>query len=237
MCLSLIRSLHISLAGESISNGKDAKQSSTDDIHVASRALDISYLNSGSLTARGNLSWWDLDLRGYFTISNITLTARNSTVTHMTNAYVEVADKDISLCSDVQAVWCGAVPHGIAPGEKVTFTCNGIAPVRFVRVTRRSPNHIPLAIGHVDVQGEGATKPYRSHYKPSPNKKMLQPFLATSATTVGDCGIVCHKHHSCIDFSYSATAPTDDNCLLTDKALTSVHIKDNSWTTYTIYCI
>ncbi|XP_067670179.1 uncharacterized protein, partial [Haliotis asinina] len=222
---------------ESISRGKDAKQSGTYHGYVASRALDIYYSNTESITVPGNDLWWEVDLRGFFTISNITLTARSHycQYTYMEQASVEVTDKDISLCSDVQVVWCGAVATSVAPGEKFTFTCNATFPVRFVRVTRRSTSSTYLMIGHVDVQGEGAMKPYRSYYKPSWNKKVSMPFLTTLAITAGDCGIVCHKHHSCIDFSYSATASTDDNCLLTDKVFTS-H-QDNSWTTYTIYCM
>ncbi|XP_046585399.1 uncharacterized protein LOC124292349 [Haliotis rubra] len=159
------------------------------------------------------------------------------TANYLEKAFVEVMDKDVSLCSDVQVVWCGEVPNTVAAREKFTFTCNVTFPVRFVRVTRRSASSVRLKIGHVDVQGGGTMKPYRSYYKPSKNKKVSNPFLTTSAITAGDCGIVCHQHHSCIDFSYSATAPTDGNCLLTDKALSSHHVNDNSWTTYTMYCM
>ncbi|XP_067670178.1 uncharacterized protein, partial [Haliotis asinina] len=221
--------------GESISRGKDAKQSGTYYSYVASRALDIYYSNTESVTGPGNDLWWEVDLRGFFTISNITLIAGNIWYIHMEQASVEVTDKDVSLCSDVQVVWCGAVATSVALAEKFTFTCNATFPVRFVRVTKRSTSSIYLIIGHVDVQGEGAVKPYRSYYKPSWNKKVSEPFLTTSATIAGECGIVCHKHHSCIGFSYSATASTGENCLLTDKTLTS-H-QDNSWITYTIYCM
>ncbi|XP_046558394.1 uncharacterized protein LOC124267515 [Haliotis rubra] len=227
------------MASENISKGKDAKQSSAHPTYTASKALDKAHASSGSLTNQGNPSWWEVDLRGYFNINNITVTAASysNSYNHMKNAYVEVMDKDVSLCSDVQVVWCGAVSSTVAAGEDFTFTCNATFPVRFVRVTRRSTSRIHLWIGHVDVQGEGTTKPYRSYYKPSKNVKVSEPFLTTSAMTAGDCGIVCHQHHSCIDFSYSATAPTDENCLLTDKALSSHHVNDTSWTTYTITCL
>ncbi|XP_046558392.1 uncharacterized protein LOC124267513 [Haliotis rubra] len=155
----------------------------------------------------------------------------------MKNASVEVMDKDVSLCSDVQVVRCGALPTIVAPGDKFTFTCNATFPVRFVRVVQRATSISHFGIGHVDVQGEGTIKPYRSYYKPSKNKKVSEPFQTTSAMTAGYCGIVFHQHHSCIDFSFSATAPTDENCLLTDKALSSHHVNDNSWTTYTITCL
>ncbi|XP_046558395.1 uncharacterized protein LOC124267516, partial [Haliotis rubra] len=220
---SVTRLHNIYVHSESISRGKDAKQSSTHSTYLASKALDKAHAYYGSLTNRDNPSWWEVDLRGYFNISNITVIAasyRDSCI-HMKNAYVEVMDKDVSLCSDVQVVWCGAVSSTVAAGEDFTFTCNATFPVRFVRVTRRSTNRIYLWIGHVDVQGEGTTKPYRSYYKPSKNKKVSEPFLTTSAMTAGHCGIVCHQHHSCIDFSYSATAPTKENCLLTDKSLAS----------------
>ncbi|XP_046370758.2 uncharacterized protein LOC124145121 [Haliotis rufescens] len=153
----------------------------------------------------------------------------------MRNAFVEVMDKDVSLCSDVQVVLCGNVSSSVTAGEEFTFTCNATFPVRFVRVTRPSTTNVYLVIGHVDVQGEGAKKPYRSYYKPLKNKKVSQPFLTTSAMTAGDCGIICHRYNSCIDFSYSAVSLTDENCLLTDKVLSSS--EDNSWTTYTISCM
>ncbi|XP_046574747.1 uncharacterized protein LOC124282764 [Haliotis rubra] len=226
-------------ASENISNGKDATQSSTYSSYVASRALNKAHASLGSLTNNDNPSWWKVDLRGYFNISNITVTAAtySSWSIYMKNASVEVMDKDVSLCSDVQVKWCGEVPNTLAVGEEFTFTCNATFPVRFVRVVQRATSNSLFGIGHVDVQGEGTIKPYRSYYKPSRNKKVSEPFLTTSAMTAGDCGIVCHQHHSCIDFSYSATAPTDENCLLTDKALSSHHVNDNSWTTYTITCL
>ncbi|XP_067670181.1 uncharacterized protein [Haliotis asinina] len=225
--------------GKSVSNGEGAKQSSryTHGSGVASRALHAVYSHTGSTTDRGKEVWWEVDLRGYFTISNITLTAGNKSNTFMEQASVEVTDKDVSICSDVQVAWCGTVATRVAPREKFTFTCNATFPVRFVRVTRRSTNRTRLMIRLVDVQGEVAVKPHRSYYKPSWNKKVSMPFLTTSATTAGACGIVCHKHHSCIDFSYSANASTDENCLLTDKALHLHHVNANSWTTYTIYCM
>ncbi|XP_046585388.1 uncharacterized protein LOC124292340 isoform X1 [Haliotis rubra] len=236
---SVTRLHNIYVHSENISIGKDAKQSSTYSTYPASMALDKAHAYYGSFTSQDNPSWWEVDLRGYFNISNITVTATSYSdwYIYMKNAFVEVMDKDVSLCSDVQGAWCGEVPNTLAAGEEFTFTCNATFPVRFVRVTRRSTSGIYLSIGHVDVQGEGTTKPYRSYYKPSKNKKVSEPFLTTSAMIAGDCGIVCHQHHSCIDFSFSATAPTDENCLLTDKALSSHHVNDNSWTTYTITCL
>ncbi|XP_048246391.1 fucolectin-like [Haliotis rufescens] len=223
--------------GEHISNGKYAKQSSTSSIYDASRALNKSYVSSGSLTKFASPSWWEVDLRGYFTISSITLTAATygRWNVHMRNAFVEVMDKDVSLCSDVQSEWCGNVSSTVTAGEEFTFTCNATFPVRFVRVTRPSTTNVHLVIGHVDVQGEGAKKPYRSYYKPLKNKKVSQPFLTTSAMTAGDCGIICHRYNSCIDFSYSAVSPTNENCLLSDKVLSSS--EDNFWTTYTSFCM
>ncbi|XP_046542415.1 uncharacterized protein LOC124252796 [Haliotis rubra] len=156
----------------------------------------------------------------------------------MPNAYVEVMDKDVSLCSDVQVVWCGAVSSTVAAGEEFTFTCNATFPVRFVRVTRRSTVAVGvrIGIGHIDIQGEGTKKPHRSYYKTS-KKKTSEPFLTTSAMTAGECGIICQRYYSCIDFSYSATAPTDENCLLTHKTLSSHYLDDNSWTTYILSCM
>ncbi|XP_067668131.1 uncharacterized protein [Haliotis asinina] len=186
---------------ENISNGKEAKQSSTWESNYAGHALNISYLRDGAMTFNGNPSWWEVDLRGYFTISYITVTARNQSAanSNLTNATVEVMDKDVSLCSDVQVVLCGNVPSVVSAGEKFTFTCNATFPVRFIRVSRRSTRDVFLTIGHVDVQGKRTVKPCCSHYTSSPNVKVSEPFLATSAVTVGDCGIVCNQHHSCID--------------------------------------
>ncbi|XP_071086091.1 uncharacterized protein [Haliotis cracherodii] len=234
---SVTRLQNIYVQSENISNGKYAKQSSTHMTYGASRALNKVYMSSGSATGLSNPSWWEVDLRGYFTISSITLTAATfgGWNVHMRNAEVVVMDKDVSLCSDVQSEWCGNVSSTVTAGEEFTFTCNATFPVRFVRVTRPSTTNVYLDIGHVDVQGEGAKKPYRSYYKPSKNKKVSQPFLTTSAMTAGNCGIICHQYHSCIDFSYSATIPTDENCLLADKAMTLSD--DNSWTTYTISCM
>ncbi|XP_048246392.1 uncharacterized protein LOC124145099 [Haliotis rufescens] len=222
---------------ENISNGKDAKQSSNYENYYAAQALNRSYASSGSVTERSIQSWWEVDLRGYFTISNITLTAATVRIRYldMRNAFVEVMDKDVSLCSDVQVEWCGNVSSTVTAGEEFTFTCNATFPVRFVRVTRPSTTNVHLIIGHVDVQGKGAKKPHHSYYKPSKSKKVSQPFLTTTAMTAGDCGIICHQYHSCTAFSYSATIPTDENCLLTDKVMSSSD--DNSWTTYTISCL
>ncbi|XP_046585390.1 uncharacterized protein LOC124292340 isoform X3 [Haliotis rubra] len=225
---SVTRLHNIYVHSENISIGKDAKQSSTYSTYPASMALDKAHAYYGSFTSQDNPSWWEVDLRGYFNISNITVTATSYNI-YMKNAYVEVMDKDVSLCSDVQVVWCGAVSSTVAAGEDFTFTCNATFPVRFVRVTRRSTSRVQRWIGHVDVQGEGTVKPYRSYYKPSKNKKVSEPFLTTSAMTAGDCGIVCHQHHSCIDFSYCATAPTE--------ALSSHHVNDNSWTAYSMHCM
>ncbi|XP_071086129.1 fucolectin-like [Haliotis cracherodii] len=234
---SVTRLQNIYVQSENISNGKYAKQSSTITPYDASQALNKANVSSGSLTKRASPSWWEVDLRGYFTISSITLTAatyRGWNV-HMRNAFVEVMDKDVSLCSDVQSEWCGNVSNTVTGGEEFTFTCNATFPVRYVRVKRPSTTNLHLVIGHVDVQGEGAKKPYRSYYKPLKNKKVSQPFLTTSAMTAGDCGIICHRYHSCIDFSYSAVSLTDENCLLTEKVLSSS--EDNFWTTYISFCM
>ncbi|XP_071086247.1 uncharacterized protein [Haliotis cracherodii] len=221
--------------GESIADGKVATQSST--AIGASRALSEAHRSSGSLTQLEKLTWWKVDLRGYFNINNITLTAAtNGWATFMAAVSVEVLDKDISLCPDVQVEWCGNVSSTVASGEEFTFTCNATFPVRFVRVSRNATTSQRLGIGHVDVQGEGTKKPYRSNFKSTKNK-VSRPFLTTSAMTAGDCGIICHRHHSCIDFSYSKTAPTGANCLLTDKPLSSYFVNDISWTTNTLECL
>ncbi|XP_067668680.1 uncharacterized protein [Haliotis asinina] len=219
--------------GENISNGKSARQSGTSSSYRASNALNKAYAYYGSVTNPSIPPWWEVDLRGYFIISKITVSAVS--FANWEDAYVEVMDKNVVLCSDVQVVWCGAVTSTVAAGEKFTFTCNATFPVRFVRVTRSRGSQ--LVIGHVEVEGEGTIKPFRSYYKSSWNKKVSRPFLTTSVITAGDCGIVCHKHHSCIDFSYSATASTGENCLLTDKPLSLYYVNDNSWTTYSIYCM
>ncbi|XP_071086319.1 uncharacterized protein [Haliotis cracherodii] len=221
------------LVGESIAFGKLAKQSSENYRRPASRAINPAYSGTGSLTHNGNPSWWEVDLRGYFSISNITLTAADMGLTaHMRNAYVEVMDKDVSLCPDVQVEWCGNVSSTVARKQMFTFTCNATFPIRFVRVTRRSSRNVKLNIGHIDVQGVGATKRYRSYYTPTANRKVSNPSLTTSAITAGDCGILCHRNHSCIDFSYSTTASTDANCLLANKEVPQNSVANNAWTMY-----
>ncbi|XP_046329954.1 uncharacterized protein LOC124113572 [Haliotis rufescens] len=236
VCAAVSVTIQHTVLGESIADGKVATQSST---HAAgSRALSEAYRSSGSLTQLEKQTWWEVDLRGYFNINNITLTAAtNGWATFMAAVSVEVMDKDISLCYDVQVEWCGNVSSTVASGEEFTFTCNATFPVRFVRVSRNATINQYLAIGHIDVQGEGTKKPYRSNFKSTKNKKVSRPFLTTSAMTAGDCGIICHRHHACIDFSYSKTAPTDANCLLTDKPLSSYFVNDNSWTTNTLECL
>ncbi|XP_071085604.1 uncharacterized protein [Haliotis cracherodii] len=218
---SVTRLQNIYVQSENISNGKYAKQSSTFSNKDASRALNKSFVSSGTLTKFASPSWWVVDLRGYFTVSSITLTAATDGGwnIYMRNAFVEVMDKDVSLCPDVQSEWCGNVSNTVTGGQEFTFTCNATFPVRFVRVTRPSTTNTFLVIGHVDVQGEGAKKPYRSYYKPLKNKKVSQPFLTMSAMTAGDCGIICHRCNSCIDFSYSAVSPADENCLLSDQII------------------
>ncbi|XP_071084495.1 uncharacterized protein [Haliotis cracherodii] len=222
--------------GESIAFGKNAKQSTTYGEHDASHALDRTFSRIGSATQSGNLPWWEVDLRGYFTISSITLTAAipYALYNKMGNAFVEVMNKDVSLCSDVQVVWCGNVSSTVTAGEEFTFTCNATFPVRYVRVTRLSTTNVQLIIGHVDVQGIGATKQYRSHYTPTANWRVYIPSLTTSAVTAGACGILCHKSHSCIDFSYRTTASTEANCLLTDKVVPENSYGLNHWTMYTL---
>ncbi|XP_046562860.1 uncharacterized protein LOC124271738 [Haliotis rubra] len=232
-CLSLTRlqSTH----GENIAFGKLAKQSSTNPGYPASQALNNIYSNTGSLTSTTNPSWWEVDLRGYFDISNITLTAANNGWgVYMRNAYVEVMDKDVSLCSDAQVEWCGNVSSTVAKKEKFIFTCNVPFPIRFIRVTRRSTSTNHLNIGHVDVQGVGATKRYRSYYTPTMGRKVTKPSMTTSAVTAGECGILCHRNHSCIDFSYSETASTESNCLLTYEVVTQYSVARNDWTMYTV---
>ncbi|XP_046341538.2 uncharacterized protein LOC124122532 [Haliotis rufescens] len=219
--------------GESIAFGKNAKQSTTYRENDASHALNRTFSYTGSVTGPVISPWWEVDLRGYFRISIITLTAGKFYI-NMRNASVEVMDKDVSLCSDVQSEWCGNVSSTATAREEFTFTCNATFPVRFVRVTRRSTNYTYLAIGHVDVQGIGATKRYRSHYTPTANGKVSIPFLTTSAVTAGACGILCHKSHSCIDFSYSTTASTEANCMLTDKVVPQNSSGHNHWTMYTL---
>ncbi|XP_071086318.1 uncharacterized protein [Haliotis cracherodii] len=221
--------------GENIAFGKDAKQSSTTTGYSAIRALDITYSKVGSVTGAGNPSWWEVDLRGYFSISNITLTASDSGyVSNLKNAYVEVMDKDVSLCPDVQVEWCGNVSSTVARKEKFTFTCNATFPIRFVRVTRRSSSNVKLNIGHIDVQGVGATKRCRSYYTPTTKRKVSIPSLTTSAITAGDCGILCQRNHSCIDFSYSTTASSEANCLLTKKEVPKNSVANIAWTMYTL---
>ncbi|XP_048247223.1 uncharacterized protein LOC124113574 [Haliotis rufescens] len=240
-CLSVSRLKYTH--GESIAFGKLAKQSSTYIAnrryyylaYPASQAINPVYWMTGSYTNYGNPSWWEVDLRGYYSISNITLTAAyNGWHTYMANAYVEVMDKDISLCSDVKVEWCGNVSSTVASGEKFNFTCNATFPIRFVRVTRRTTGNNYLGIGQVDVQGVGATKRYRSYYTPTTNRKVSIPSLTTSAVTAGQCGILCHQNHSCIDFSYSKTASTDANCLLSNKEVPQNSVANNAWTMYTL---
>ncbi|XP_067670169.1 uncharacterized protein [Haliotis asinina] len=152
----------------------------------------------------------------------------------MRDAYVEVMDKDASLCSDTQVEWCGNVSSTVAKKEKFIFTCNATFPIRFIRVTRRSTKNTYLNIGHIDVQGDGATKRYRSYYTPTMRRKVTKPSLTTSAITAGECGIFCHRNHSCIDFSYSKTAPTESNCLLTYEVVPQNSVAKNDWTMYTM---
>ncbi|XP_046370759.2 uncharacterized protein LOC124145122 [Haliotis rufescens] len=219
--------------GENIAFGKTAKQSTTHGEYNASIALDEIYSNRGSTTGLGNPSWWEVDLRGYFSISNITLTAVDMIWNlHMRNAFVEVMDKDVSLCSDVQVAWCGNVSSTVASEEEFTFTCNATFPVRFVRVTR--PGNDRLNIGHIDVQGVVATQRYRSHFTSTANRKVSFPSLATSAVTAGACGILCHKSHSCIDFSYRTAASTEANCLLTYEEVPLNSVADHAWRMYTL---
>ncbi|XP_046562766.1 uncharacterized protein LOC124271655 [Haliotis rubra] len=233
VCLSLtkLQNTH----GESIAFGKLAKQRNSYPGYPASRALNAIYSTTGSFTYLANPCWWEVDLRGYFDISNITLTAAtNGWGTYMSNAYVEVIDKDVSLCSDAQVEWCGNVSSTVAAGEEFTFTCNATFPVRFVRVTRRSTSNTFLNIGHIDVQGVGATKRYRSYYTPTTGRKVTKPSMTTSAITAGECGILCHRNHSCIDFSYSKTASTESNCLLTYEVVPQYSVARNDWTMYTM---
>ncbi|XP_046329980.2 uncharacterized protein LOC125371684 [Haliotis rufescens] len=232
-CLSVSRLQYTH--GESIAFGKLAKQRNNYPGYPASRAINPAYWRTGSLTHYGNPSWWEVDLRGYFSISNITLTAAdNGWTVHMRNAYVEVMDKDVSLCSDVQVEWCGNVSSTVARKEKFTFTCNATFPTRFVRVTRRSTGNVFLNIGQIDVQGVEATKRYRSYYTPTTNRKVSIPSFTTSAVTAGQCGILCHQNHSCIDFSYSTTASTEANCLLSNKEVPQNSVANNAWTMYTL---
>ncbi|XP_071085909.1 uncharacterized protein [Haliotis cracherodii] len=219
--------------GENIAFGKTAKQSTTYGEYDASKALDETYSSRGSFTEDHVPSWWEVDLRGYFSISNITLTAADmGWNVHMRNAFVEVMDKDVSLCRDVQVEWCGNVPNTVATGEEFTFTCNATFPIRFVRVTR--PGIDLLNIGHIDVQGVVATQPYRSYYTSTANRRVSFPSLTTSTETAGACGILCHKSHSCIDFSYRTTASTEANCLLTYKVVPLNSVADHAWSMYTL---
>ncbi|XP_046325950.2 uncharacterized protein LOC124110659 [Haliotis rufescens] len=219
--------------GESISFGKNAKQSTTFRDNDASHALNRTFSYTGSVTGPVISPWWEVDLRGYFRISIITLTA-GEFHQDMRNASVEVMDKDVSLSSDVQSEWCGNVPSTVTAREEFTFTCNATFPVRYVRVTRRSTTKAFLAIGHVDVQGIGATKRCRSHYTPTANRNVSIPFLTTSAITAGACGILCHKSFSCIGFSYSTTASSEANCMLTDKVVPQNYVADHAWSMYTL---
>ncbi|XP_046562755.1 uncharacterized protein LOC124271644 [Haliotis rubra] len=233
LCLSVTRLQDTH--GENIAFRKLAKQSSTYQGNTASRALNDTHSTTGSLTSDTNPSWWEVDLRGYFDISNITLTAANNGwVQHMRNAYVEVMDKNVSLCSDAQVEWCGNVSSTVTKKEKFIFICNATFPIRFIRVTRRSTENIRLSIGHVDVQGVGATKRYRSYYTPTTGRKVTNPSMTTSAITAGECGIHCHRNHSCIDFSYNKTASTESNCLLTYEVVPQNYVASNAWTMYTM---
>ncbi|XP_067670158.1 uncharacterized protein [Haliotis asinina] len=234
VCLSATRLQNTQ--GESIAVGKLAKQLTTYSEYHASLAISDAYSVSGSLAYGANSSWWEVDLRGYFDISKIILTATDNSwgPLYMKNAYVEVMDKDVSLCSDAQVKWCGKVPNIVGNNEKFIFTCNATFPIRFIRVTRRSTGTVYLNIGHIDVQGVGATKPYRSYYTTTMRRKVTKPSLTTSAITAGECGIFCHRNHSCIDFSYSKTAPTQSNCLLTYEVVPQNSVAKNDWTTYTM---